>query len=189
MKTTIIFAHPWNGSFNRAILDTVVRKLNENREEIALIDLYRDGFDPVMRQDDLRLYGKGESNDPHVKIYNEILDDTDRGIVIFPIWWYDMPAILRGFFDKVMLNGSAWRADDKGMHAIRNIPETLVITTSAAKTEDLINLYGNPVIETIINSTFRFIGFNNAKWHNIGNIESTSKKERIDFLEMISGEI
>lgn len=186
MRTTIIFAHPWHGSYNRAILDKVIGKLREKGEEFILIDLYRDGFDPVMNEEDMRLYAEGQSGDPHVRKYNDILDRTERVIVIFPIWWYDMPAMMRGFFDKVMLNGSAWYADDKGMHAIRNIHETIVITTSSSPTDDLINLYGNPVIDTIINSTFRFIGFNNAIWYNLGKIDSTTHEEREEYLEMIS---
>ena len=186
MNTTIIFAHPWLGSYNKAILDRVVSKLNAKGEEYTLIDLYRDDFDPVLSEDDLKIYAKGRSSDLHVIRYNQILDKTDRVILIFPIWWYDMPAILRGFFDKVMLNGSAWYADDEGMHAIRNIPETLVITTSASSTDQLVEIFGDPVNGTIIGSTFRFIGFNNAEWHNLGGIDTTATpKELADFLDMI----
>ena len=63
---TVIFAHPWNGSFNKAILDKVVEK------------------------------------------YQEILKNTDELILVFPIWWMLMPAVLKGFFDKVMVKGFAY---------------------------------------------------------------------------------
>ena len=45
---TIIFAHPWNGSFNKAILDKVVEKLDETKQKYTIIDLNKDGFNPVI---------------------------------------------------------------------------------------------------------------------------------------------
>ena len=97
MKTTIIYGHPYDKSFNRAILHDVLQCVGE---EGCLIDLIKDGFNPVMSEEDLRLHGEGRSNDPLVMKYNRILDNTDRAIFIFPIWWYDMPAVMRGFMDR-----------------------------------------------------------------------------------------
>lgn len=74
MKTTIIYAHPWEGSFNKAILDEAA----EAAGDCYVIDLYKDGFDPVMSEEDLALYSEGKSADPQVEKYNEILDDTSR---------------------------------------------------------------------------------------------------------------
>ena len=41
---TVIFSHPWDGSFNKAILDKVVEKLEETKEKYTIIDLNKDGF-------------------------------------------------------------------------------------------------------------------------------------------------
>lgn len=181
MKTTIVIAHPWEGSYNRAILNEVTK----NVSDYYLIDLYQDGFDPVLSEQDLAIYNEGKSNDPLVAKYNKILDDTDRIIFIFPIWWYDMPAILKGFFDKVLLVNSAFCADDKGLTAIRHIQETYVFTTSFATTDDLINKFGNPINGIWINATFEMVGFHNAKWFNLGTIESSTEEERKAFLDKI----
>lgn len=181
MKTTIVIAHPWEGSYNRAILDEVTKNLSD----YYLIDLYKDGFNPVMSVQDLAIYNDGKSTDPHVAKYNEILDDTDRIIFIFPIWWYDMPAILRGFFDKVMLVNSAFTADETGLKAIRNIQETILFTTSFAATDDLIHKFGDPFYGTILSATFEMVGFHNAKWINFGAIESSTEEERKRYLDKI----
>lgn len=181
MKTTIVYAHPWDGSYNRAVLDEVLK----NVSEYYLIDLYKDGFDPVMSREDLALYQKGESSDGHVKKYNRILDDTDEIIFIFPIWWYDMPAILRGFFDKVMLVNSAYLTDESGLKGIRNIQKTLVLTTSSAATEELIHKFGDPVNGTMLSATFEMVGFHNARWVNLGNIESSTEGQRKAHLAQI----
>lgn len=182
MKTTIVIAHPWEGSYNRAILAEVTKHIPDH----YLIDLYRDGFDPVMSEQDLAQYSRGLSSDPLVAKYNEILDDTDRIIFIFPIWWYDMPAILRGFMDKVMLEGSAYRTDETGLHPLRHIPKTLLFTTSMAPTEAIVEQFGDPVNGTIISATFAMVGFHNAEWINFGGIESSTEAERKAYLANIA---
>ena len=70
---TIIFSHPWNGSFNKAILDKVVEKLDETKEKYTIIDLNKDKFNPVMTEEELSLYSQGKSIDPLVEKYQEIL--------------------------------------------------------------------------------------------------------------------
>ncbi len=181
MKTTIVYAHPWEKSFNHAVLETVM----ETVKEYHLIDLYADGFDPVMRKEDLALYALGQSSDPLVKRYNEILDDTDRIVFIFPIWWYDMPAMMRGFLDKVMLEGSGYRTEADGLHPVRDVKETYLFTTSSTPTAGLIGQFGDAFNTTMIPGTFRILGFNNALWKNLGSIDSTTLTARQTFLSEI----
>jgi len=91
---TVIFSHPWNGSFNKAILDKVVENLEKTKEKYTIIDLNKDGFSPVMTEKDLELYSQGKSADPLVLKYQEILKNTDELILIFPIWWMSKSAKL-----------------------------------------------------------------------------------------------
>ena len=181
MKTTIIFAHPWSGSFNRAVLNTVMAAGGNSN----LIDLYQDNFNPVMSAPELALYGKGQYIDPLIGRYIAILKETARAIFIFPIWWYDMPAILRGFFDKVMFSGSAYHEDEQGLHPLLNIGRTLLFTTSSTPTRALTHDFGDPINGTIINGTLKALGFNNAQWHNLGLMNNASSKERNDFLAKV----
>jgi putative NADPH-quinone reductase len=186
MNTTIIFAHPWEGSLNRSILNKVMEKLNADGDTVTLIDLYKDNFNPVMSEKDLSLYSQGKSADPKVDQYNSILEKKKKIIFIFPIWWYDMPAIMRGFLDKVMLNNSAYTEDEKGIYPLRNIQNTILLTTSGAPTDVLVNIFGDPVNRTIINGTFNILGFFNAKWYNLGGLNNISRKEITEFIESIS---
>ena len=97
--TTIIFVHPWKGSFNKAILDTVLKFLDLSKTQYQIIDLIQDNFDPVLRENDLKLYSKGQTQDPLVLKYQKTLSKTKRLIFIFPIWWFDVPAVLKGFIE------------------------------------------------------------------------------------------
>jgi putative NADPH-quinone reductase len=185
MNTTVVFAHPWKDSLNRSILNKVIEKLQGDGNTVTLIDLYQDNFNPVMSEKDLLLYSQGKSADPMVDHYNNILDKTEKIIFIFPIWWYDMPAIMRGFFDKVMLNHSAYIEDDKGLHPVRNIQNTIILTTSAAPTDVIINNFGDPINGTIIKGTFNAIGFFNAKWYNLGDLNKKNKDDITKFIDSI----
>lgn len=185
MKTTIVYAHPWDGSFNKAVLEEVVNVLGEQKNEYTVIDLNHDGFNPVMTAEELSLYGECKSSDPLVAKYNEILDDTQQIVFIFPIWWYDMPAIMRGFLDKAMLKDSAYSSDDTGLHPIRRIQSTYLFTTSSTSTDNLIHKFGDAINGPIIASTFQAIGFHNAKWSNLGGIDGSTDEERAAHLAEI----
>ncbi len=75
------------------------------------------------------------------------------------------------------------------MHLLKNINKTILFTTSSAPANMLINNFGNAVNRTIIKRAFAAIGFNNSKWYNLGLIQSSSEKEREDFLNNISNHI
>ena len=186
MPTTVIFAHPYKGSFNRAILDTVLDTLASKDKSYDLIDLYADKFDPVLNEEDLFLYASGETHDPLVKKYNEILDVTDELVLIFPIWWYDFPAIMKGFFDRVMLEGSAFHEDEAGMHPVRSVGRTLLFTTSSAPTEALIDSFGDTVNRMMIDSTFKAIGWGGCHWENLGTIGASTTAQREAFLVKVA---
>ncbi|MDE6812482.1 MAG: NAD(P)H-dependent oxidoreductase, partial [Duncaniella sp.] len=62
--TTILYAHPYDKSFNHAILETVKAKLTSENREFSVLDLYADGFNPVLDAASLRLYSRGETADP-----------------------------------------------------------------------------------------------------------------------------
>ena len=131
--TTIIYAHPYDQSFNHGILRRVQQLLDEKGEKYRLIDLYADGFNPSYTKEELALFNQGKALDPLVLHYQELLKTTNRLIFIFPIWWADMPAIVKGFEDKVFLKTFAYVPTATGLKGnLSHIKEALVISTSTA---------------------------------------------------------
>ena len=184
--TTIIFAHPWHGSFNKAILDRVIEQLNLKDQNYKLIDLHKDNFDPVLREEDLKLYSQGKSSDQLVLNYQSILKETKKLVFIFPIWWFDVPAILKGFIDKVMLKNFAYSESASGLKGkLSNITNTIVITTSESPTWYLKFFAGNPIENNLIKNTLRAIGLKNIQWLNSSQTKSGSDRQRARFLKQI----
>ena len=188
--TTIIFVHPWLGSFNKAILDTVIKKLQAQNKTYQLIDLNKDNFDPVLRESDLILYSQGKSSDPLVGKYQEMLKNTTKLIFIFPIWWYDVPAILKGFIDKVMLKGFAYEESATGLRGkLHHINQTTVISTSESPTWYLKLFARNPIENNFIKNTLKAIGLKNVKWLNSSQTKSGTDRQRGRFLKSVENQL
>ncbi|MCL2132135.1 MAG: NAD(P)H-dependent oxidoreductase [Lentimicrobiaceae bacterium] len=191
--TTIIFAHPWHGSFNKAVLDAVTAELQDKQASYQVIDLNKDGFNPVMTEPELSLFAKGEFLDPLVGKYQQILKETDRLIFIFPLWWSDVPAILKGFFDKVMLRNFAYTATSKGLKgSLTHIRSAKVIVTGQVPKWYLKCVRSNPIQKIFIGVTLKNIGIKKAKWlycSNSSNPSPSATEKRKRFLGKVRLEI
>ncbi len=113
MNISIILAHPNPESFNHAIARTVAEALRKNGHNPKLHDLYAEKFDP--------LFTKGEL-DTTLPVPKDIdsqcreIVNADGVVIIHPNWWGQPPAILKGWVDRVLRMGLAYRFDtnDKG---------------------------------------------------------------------------
>ena len=113
-RTLIIYAHPYDGSFNHAILETATSGLDKAGRPYDVVDLYADGFDPRMPAEELALFTEGGTLDPLVSHYQKLIEGASRIIVICPIWWSEVPSIVKGFVDKVMKQNWAYHRRPPG---------------------------------------------------------------------------
>lgn len=186
MKTLIIYAHPYEGSFNNAILKKVEERLKEKGDNYDIIDLNLENFDPVMRKEDLALYSKGGYQDEKVGEYQKKIEKATRLVFIFPIWWGGLPAILKGFIDKVFLKG--WAYEKKGIMLVgklQHIKETLVISTM--ETPNLIYslLLKEPMKHMFIKGTLNLIGIKKVKTLSFDMISSANSEKIKKYLNKI----
>ncbi|WP_128929470.1 NAD(P)H-dependent oxidoreductase [Bradyrhizobium guangxiense] len=123
MKVLIVFAHPEQRSLNGALRDVAVRELEAQGHEVRVSDLYAQGWKPdVDRADfpslpaDARLAPAAASKQafeagtltPDVTREIGQLLWADMLILQFPLWWFSMPAILKGWVDRVFAYGFAY---------------------------------------------------------------------------------
>lgn len=107
MKTYIILAYPNKNSLTYAAYESVKKGLLESGNEIKTLDLYEENFNPVLffdknnKRRDMQFL-------PETKAYRDAILWADRLVFVFPIWWSSMPAILKGFIDKVFATGFAY---------------------------------------------------------------------------------
>ncbi|WP_031467356.1 NAD(P)H-dependent oxidoreductase [Sciscionella sediminilitoris] len=122
MRVLWIFAHPEARSLNGALRDAGVEALTEAGHEVVHSDLYAMGWDPVVSaadfgNEDGRLHVGEASRQARedgklradIRGEQEKLDAADAVILQYPLWWFGMPAILKGWMDRVLVQGYAYR--------------------------------------------------------------------------------
>ncbi|GFE65178.1 NAD(P)H-dependent oxidoreductase [Litoreibacter roseus] len=136
MRALVIYAHPREGSFNAAVRDVVLDRLVEAGAEVRLIDLYKRGFDPCLTEAELECYEDMKRNCAPVESDVDDLRWCDTLIFVYPTWWYGLPAILKGWLDRVLVPGVAFLMPDDEHKDIRpgltHITRLGVFTTCGA---------------------------------------------------------
>lgn len=146
MNVFIVYAHPEPRSFGRALLDRSVQALSEAGHDVVVSDLYAMGFEPVARGSDFlerrfpdQLQYDREQKQasqrhgfvPEIQAELDKLLACDLLILQFPLWWFSVPAILKGWIDRVFVNGTVYgsgglRFDQGGLKGRRAM---LTLTT------------------------------------------------------------
>ena len=136
MRALVVYCHPKDGSFTAAVRDCVVGKLATAGAEVRLADLYAQGFQPVLSDCEWTGYLDAATNCAPVQAAVDDLRWCDTLIFVYPTWWYGMPAMLKGWLDRVMLPEVAFLMPDgrnrtirPGLHHIRRLG---VFTTCGA---------------------------------------------------------
>lgn len=185
MRTLIVLDHPYEGSFTRALVMAATEGLAAAGGEVDLIDLHADGFDPVMHSADLAAWRHGQAVDPQVADYQDRLRAADQLILAFPIWWELMPAMTKGFLDKVLLKGVAYEQPKPGgpmKPALTKLTRVTLITVMA--TPDMVYrvVFGNPITKAVFRGTFHKIGIHRLAWRNYANPAKRTPAQRADLL-------
>jgi len=110
MRVLVIFAHPVETSYAAALHATVLRTLRA-KHEVRDLDLYADGFDPRLSREERLHYHDTSRNIAPVAKYVELLRWAEAVVFCFPVWCFGLPAILKGFFDRVLIPGVAFDID------------------------------------------------------------------------------
>jgi len=110
MKNLIIYAHPNPASLNHFLKQTVLESLENSTQEIVIRDLNEINFIPVLSLDDMSGQRMGQVAED-VQKEQDFISWADRIIFIYPIWWTGMPAIMKGYIDRVFSYGFAYRYD------------------------------------------------------------------------------
>jgi len=112
MRVLYLYCHPLPESFHAAIRERALDGLQAAGHEVDLLDLYADGFDPVLSEDARRHYHDTSRNQAGLEGYVGRLKSADALVLQFPVWCFGMPAMLKGFFDRMILPGVAFDISD-----------------------------------------------------------------------------
>lgn len=188
MRVLVLFAHPLADSFAAALHRAVVESLSGAGHEVDDCDLYATGFDPVMKPAERRAHNTSNPDFSAVESHVERLRAADAVVLCFPVWWYGMPAILKGYFDRVWVNGVAFHLHtggkiEPGLHRLKKLG--LVATYGAPWW--LIKLVLRDPVRGVIHTGIRGLCTRHVKTRFLAlySIESKTSAATTRFLEKV----
>lgn len=129
-KALVIYAHPVAESMGGAVHSAVVNTLNQQGWDVDDCDLYAEQFNPVLSAKERRGYHDTATNTAPVQGYVDRLRAADALVFCFPVWNFGFPAILKGWFDRVMLPGVSFDVvGGKLSPCLHNIRKLAAVTT------------------------------------------------------------
>jgi NAD(P)H dehydrogenase (quinone) len=152
----IIYSNPSKNGFCGVILDQIVKILKRNKQEFEILDLYAMKYDPIVKLKELNPKGGIIPSKDSIKIQEKITT-ANRLIFIYPVWWGVMPAILKGFIDRTITAGFAYKFNSKHMPVGLLKKKALVFMTSGAP-KLLLALSGNRPKKNIAKDILGFCG-------------------------------
>ncbi len=182
MNTLLVYAHPNPLSFNAALAKVVQEEISKLGGPIKVKDLYAMNFNPVLSEKDFQGYHTGQVGED-VKQEQSDVAWADLVILLGPVWWHSVPAIMKGYIDRVFSIGFAYKYTAQGPEGLLKGKKGLLITTSgsdqkAAERTGMLTTLQN----SLAGATFGFTGFQEHKHHNFFAVPTVSDETRKQML-------
>ena len=191
MKTLVVVAHPNPASFNKnGIVETVVSELKSKNHEVIIRDLYELNFNPILSSADFGAFASG--NTPaDIQTERDHISWATNIVLVYPVWWIGRPAIMQGYFDRVLGFNFAFTVDENGARGLLQNEKALVINT--AGTPEFVydgwpaskELISRPVAEGVLS----YCGIKNVKQLTFFGIVGSTDEQRAKVLSDIKSEI
>ncbi len=182
MKVLIVFTHPSSNSFNHALLNNIASGLTQAGHEVKIKDLYKESFDPILTANDLTKLHDNIIPERIGKEQEQLLW-ADGLVFIYPLWWFDRPAMLKGWFDIVLTNGLAFEYSSEGVKGLLKHKKALVIITAGGSEQYFIDNDAQQLIHRpVTDGTLSFCGIKDVSHQIYYDISNLNDDERQNIL-------
>ncbi|WP_163713772.1 NAD(P)H-dependent oxidoreductase [Mangrovibacterium lignilyticum] len=183
MNVLIILGHPDTKSFNHAVAQTCISQLEANVHSVFFHDLHAENFNPVShvnsKNSEIKL-------DPQIQLHCDDLINSDGIIIIHPIWWGQPPAIIKGWLDRVLLPGIAYKFITNEVE--KHIPKGLLKAHNAIVLNTSNSPYhkkDSPQESIWKNNIFNFCGVKEIEYRNFCLVKESDDARRNQWLKKI----
>lgn len=186
MRALVLFAHPCGESFNAAVHKTVVQTFSDQGWDVDDCDLYAEGFSPVLTEAERRGYHEEPQNIAPVAGYVDRLRQADALALVFPVWNFGYPAILKGFLDRVGLPGVSFKLQGgKVRPGLTNVKHLLACTTyGGTRMRAMMN--GDPPRRTVTRAVRYACGWPPTRYMPLYDMNRNSDAIRRSHLDRVS---
>lgn len=177
MHTLIIDGHPNADSLCAALS---LRYAEEHGDAVVLA--VRDlAFDPHMRFG----YTKRQELEPDLERAWQLLLDARQVVVVTPVWWGSVPALLKGFFDRVLLPRRAYRTKGNGLPEGLLTGRTGRVIVTSDSPRWYLPLVGDTTVRHVRRTTLRFCGIRPVRATRLGPVKGSSPEARSGWLDEV----
>lgn len=191
MRALVTWAHPHPDGFSRAVKDTAVAALRRAGHTVEVIDLHAEGFQPVTRDDEGRArQAEKPGVDDCTRRYAQSVRRADMLVFVYPSWWFGLPAMLKGFLERVLVPGVAFSVDPM-LHRVRgelgHVRHLVGITTHDASRRR-VTLLGDAGRRTILRTLRLVCGTScRSTWLAMYGVGASTVTQRRAFLAHVDG--
>ncbi|MBO3758687.1 NAD(P)H-dependent oxidoreductase [Ciceribacter sp. L1K22] len=188
-RVLVVLAHPLPDSFAASAARTVREALETAGHIVDFLDLYAEDFDPRLTAAERAAYMTPDYDASAVAPLVARLKAADALVLVFPQWWFNLPAIMKGFIDRVFVPGVAFDHDKAGGRIVplmTNIRSFSVVTSTGSPWWVVRFYMGDPVRRILKRGVAAFcakrLDFRMFALHDMDRADDT---ERMRFLEKL----
>lgn len=181
-KILLINGHPSGESFSAALLKSYKLGAEKKGAECEILDIRAMSFNPILADDYKKREVMGLEED--VLKAQQLIQWADHLVFAYPTWWGSMPALTKGFVDRVFLPGFAFKHRKGKNFPVKLLKEKsirLLVTMDAPKWWFYI-VYGAAQYRMLRQLVFGYVGFNPVKFSTYGSVRKSTEKQRLTWL-------
>lgn len=182
MRVLVVYTHPNPKSFNHAILEEVLGGLAEAGHEVKVRDLYAHPFKATLDGEDFGQILSGKTP-PDIAAEQEMVTWAEGLVFLYPVWWFGLPAALKGWVDRVFLQGFAFAFENGAIRGLLRHKKALVVNTTGGPKEgyaqtDSLGIFIRPFTD----GTLRFCGIPQVQDHTFFAVVTATQEQRASML-------
>jgi putative NADPH-quinone reductase len=175
MQILVVYAHPDRDSFQATILAELMARLAAGGHQLRLLDLYAEDFDPVLAAEDWRAHRQGRPYEAGIEAHTAALREAEGLVFVYPTWWFGLPAILKGWVDRVWQPGLAFAVENNAfkIHYLPKLKRFAAITSYGSPRMVIEWLVGDPARKALMRGlSLQFARGCRKAWAPIYNVDA-----------------
>ncbi len=188
MHAAVVVAHPRDDSYAGFLAARAVTGLQAAGHTVEVLDLYRLGFQTAMSPAErIAYHGDDPILDPMVAHHADVVGRAELLVFVYPTWWSGLPAIMKGWLERVMVPGVGFRFDERGkvQPGLGHVRRIVGISTYGSPRAAVLAVNDNG--RRILTRALRMsCGWHTrTTWLGLYAIDTSTAAERIDFAALV----
>jgi len=184
MNILIILGHPDVKSFNHAIAQVCIETIVKNGHSVMFHDLYAENFNPVISKQEL--FAPNCPVDKITEQHRADLINADAILIIHPNWWGQPPAIIKGWIDRILVQGIAYKFVENKTVCLLKAKIVFIFNTSNTDERNETEFYKDTLDTLWKNRIFNFIGIHQVLRKNFRIVKESNQIQRTAWLQEVN---